>query len=156
MTYRERLSAPVAYWIIGLFFGITFVTAVGFYYGPWVAGSAGVLTTAGIAVALLLMGRTVLRVDADGVHVGEALLEWPYVGSVTVHDATATRDRLGVDANAAAWVVQRPYIPGSVELDVADAADPHPYWLVSSRNPAQFAAAIERTRRASDTGADAR
>lgn len=146
MTYREHLSAPASYWIIATTFGLTFVTAVGMYLGPGVALGASVLTAVGIAVALLLIGRPEVAVDADGVRVGESLLEWPYVGRVVVHDRAATRQRLGVDAHAAAWVVQRPYIAESVEIGVEDAADPHPYWLVSSRNPAQLAAAIERAR----------
>ena len=146
MTYRERLTAPASYWIIAYFFGLTFVTAVGLYLGPWVAVGAGIATVAGIAAALLLIGRTRVAVGAEGVRVGDSLLEWPYVGAVTVHDRVATRRRLGVDARATAWVVQRPYIAESVEVSVSDAADPHPYWLLSSRNPTQLAAAIERSR----------
>lgn len=155
MTYRERLTAPPSYWIIAFFFGLTFVTAVGFYLGPWVAAAAGAVGVVGIAVVLLLIGRVDVLVGADGVRVGSSLLEWPYVGTVAVLDPAATRRRLGVDANAAAWVVQRPYIPGAVELTVVDQADPHPYWLVSSRNPAQFAAAIERARRDARAGGQA-
>ena len=146
MTYRERLTAPASYWIIAYFFGLTFVTAVGLYLGPWVAVGAGIATVAGIAVVLLVIGRTRVAVVAEGVRVDESLLEWPFVGAVTVHDRAATRRRLGVDAHATAWVVQRPYIAESVEVAVVDAADPHPYWLLSSRNPTQLAAAIERAR----------
>ncbi len=136
----------MSYWIIAYAFGITTVTAVGFYLGPWWAVGSGIVTAIGLAIALLLMGRPVAVVGPDGVRVGESLLEWPYVGAVEMHDAAATRRRLGVDADARAWVVQRPYIPGSIEIAVDDAADPHPYWLVSTRFPAQFAAAIERGR----------
>lgn len=148
MTYRERLSVPLAYWIIAFAFGLSFVTAIGFYLGPWEAVVSGVLTAAGISAVLLRLGGVRITVDAAGLTVGRSLLEWPYVGNVTIHDAAAARRRLGVDAVASAWVVQRPYIPGAVEVEVEDAADPHPYWLVSSRNPAQMAAAIEKNRRA--------
>lgn len=146
MTYRERLSAPLSYWFIAYAFGITFVIAIGFYLGPWAAVASGVVTAVGITIALLLIGRPVVAVGADGVRVGDSLLEWPYVGPTTVHDREGTRRRLGPDALASAWVVQRPYVPASVEVTVADAADPHPYWLVSSRNPGQLAAAIEQAR----------
>lgn len=148
MTYRERLAVPLSYWIVACLVGVSTATAVGFYLGPWVAVGAGLATLVGITVTLLLIGRPVIDVGGAGVRVGDSVLEWPHVGATTVHDRNATRDRLGPGAKATAWVVQRPYIPGSVEIAVADAADPHPYWLVSSRNPAQFAAAIERARRA--------
>lgn len=152
MTYHEKLRAPVSWWVIALVFGLTFVTAVGFYLGPWVAAGAGVVTTAGIAVALGSIGRTAVLVDERGVTVGRSLLEWPYVGEVQVLDAPATHDRLGPGADARALVVQRPYIAESVEVAIADPADPHPYWLVSSRQPAQLAAAIVRGRRAGSAG----
>jgi hypothetical protein len=146
MTYRERLGVPVSWWVIGLFFAVSFVTAVGFYAGPEVAVLAGVLTTAGVAAALLWYGRVLIVVDESGVRVGDALLEWPYVGEATAHDRAATRRRWGPDADHAAWLTVRGYIPGSVEVAVVDAADPHPYWLVSSRQPDDLAAAIEAAR----------
>lgn len=152
MSYREKLRAPASWWAIALVFGLTFVTAVGFYLGPVVAAGAGVVTTVGIATALAVIGGTTVQVDERGLTVGRSLLEWPYVGDATVLDAAATHDRLGPGADARAHVVQRPYIAESVEVVVADAADPHPYWLVSTRQPAQLAAAILRGRRAGSAG----
>ena len=50
MTYRERLAVPAGWWVVGMFFALTFVTAVGFYAGPWVAVVAGVVTAGGSAL----------------------------------------------------------------------------------------------------------
>ena len=91
-------------------------------------------------------------VDETGVHAGTAVLEWPWVGEVVVHDRAATRRRLGPAADPAAWLLVRGYVPASVEVAVADAADPHPYWLVSSRRAAQLAAVIEESRPISPGG----
>ena len=146
MSYEERLAVPAIWWVVGMFFSLTFVTTVGFYAGPTVAVVAGVVTAAGVAMALLWYGRVRLRVDAAGLHAGAALLEWPYAGDVRVHDRAATRFRLGPGADHAAWLLVRGFIPGSVEIAVADAADPHPYWLVSSRDPSGLAQAIEQYR----------
>lgn len=158
MTYRERLAVPAGWWVVGMFFALTFVTAVGFYAGPWVAVVAGVVTAVGVAAALLWYGRILIAVDERGVHAGEAVLEWPWVGEVSVHDRAATRRRLGPDADRAAWLLVRGFVPGSVEVAVNDPADPHPYWLVSSRRGAKLAAAIEKSRpisRAQDGGPSA-
>jgi hypothetical protein len=146
MSYQERLRVPGIWWVIGMFFSLTFVTAVGFYAGPAVAGLAGVLTAAGVAAALLWYGRITVAVDSTGLHAGAALLEWPYAGDVQVHDRAGTRARLGAGADHAAWLLVRGFIAGSVEVAVVDAADPHPYWLVSSRHPAALADAIESCR----------
>ena len=146
VTYRERLHAPVSYWAIGVLVGVSTAVAIGFYLGPWVAVAAGVVTVAAVTAVVGWWGSTEIVVDADGVRVGPSLLEWPYVGAVEVLDRTRTRERLGVNADAAAHVVQRPYLSESVLIQVRDAADPHPYWLVSSRSPAGCAAAIADAR----------
>ncbi|HOC12505.1 MAG TPA: DUF3093 domain-containing protein [Propionicimonas sp.] len=142
MDYSERLRVPPSWWLVGLFFALSFVTAVGFYAGPWVAVVAGAVTAIAVCVALLWFGRLRVAVDADGLHAGDALLEWPYLGAVTALSAAATRERLGAKADPAAWLAVRGYVPGSVEVEIKDPADPHPYWLVSTREPQKLAAAL--------------
>ena len=53
MTYRERLVVPAGWWVVGMFFALTFVTAVGFYAGPWIALAAGTVTAACVALSLV-------------------------------------------------------------------------------------------------------
>jgi hypothetical protein len=142
MIYRERLSVPGSWWVVGMFFSLSFVTAVGFYAGPEVALAAGVITAAAVAGTLLWYGRIEISVDETGLRAGDALLEWPYVARAVVLDRAATRVRLGANADHSAWLVVRTFVPGSVEVTLADPDDPHPYWLVSSRHPAELAAAI--------------
>ena len=105
-----------------------------------------------MAGALLWYGRIVVAADASGLHAGESLLEWPYVGDVLVLDRSGTRHRLGPGADHAAWLVVRGFVPTAIEVAVADPDDPHPYWLVSTRRPAEFAAAVERLRSISPAG----
>lgn len=146
MTYSERLRVPTSWWAIAMFFALTFATAVGFYAGPEVAIGAGLATAVAVAAVLLWFGRARVQVDAGGVRVGGAWLEWPYLGEVTVLDRAATRFRLGPGADPAAWLLVRGYLPASIELAITDPGDPHPYWLVSSRDPALMAQVIEQCR----------
>lgn len=146
MNYRERLAVPAGWWAIGMFFALSSVTAIGFYAGPAMAAVVGLLTAAAVAAALLWYGRLLVRLDDAGLHAGDAHLEWRYAGEVTVHDRAGTQRRLGRDADHAAWLVVRPFVPGSVEIAIEDPADPHPYWLVSTRRPAKLAAAIAEFR----------
>ncbi len=152
MNYSEQLRVPASWWVVGMFFALTFVTAVGFYAGPMVAVVAGVVTAVGVAAALLWYGGVRVQVDATGLHAGSAVLEWPFVGEVSVHDRAATRSRLGPGADHAAWLLVRGFVPGSVEVAINDPADPHPYWLVSTRNPAELAHAIADRRAISASG----
>ena len=147
VAFAERLTCPASYWAIALGIGLTTVTAVGFYLGPWVAAALAVLTAAAIVVALLWYGSLPVRVDAAGLRVGPSLLEWDYLGEPVPLDAAATRRRLGADADTRAFVAARPYLREAVEVPVLDAADPHPYWLVGTRRPERLEAALRAGRR---------
>ncbi|MFV0405504.1 MAG: DUF3093 domain-containing protein [Propioniciclava sp.] len=151
MLFQERLRVPLGWWIIGILLGVTTITAIGFMMGPWVSASAGLGSVIVVAVFLLWIGGTRIRVDERGLSVGRSLLEWPYVGAVTALKSAETRALLGPDADARAFVVQRPWLPDAVQVEVCDPADPHPYWLVSTRSPAQCVAAIERARAGATT-----
>ena len=142
MRYQERLWAPASWWVIGLFFAVSFATAVGFALGPAVSLAGGGLATALVAGGLLRYGSTVIVVDDDSLRVGEYRLEAEYLGEVLARTAGQTRDRLGRDADRRALLVMRGYIPASVEIAIADPADPHPYWLVSTRRPDELAQAL--------------
>jgi len=146
VEYRERLSAPAWYWLVGVGFGSTSALAMGLWFGPEPAVIGGLAVTAVIGIAVAWIGRTEIAVDAEGLHVGVNLLEWAWAGETEVLDADRTRAMLGVEANAAAFVAQRPWLNEAIVVQVRDAADPHPYWLVSSRRPTRLAAAIERAR----------
>jgi DUF3093 family protein len=152
MNYSEQLRVPASWWVVGMFFALTFVTAVGFYAGPMVAVVGGAVTAAGIAAALLWYGSVRVQVDATGLHAGRAVLEWPFAGEVSVLDRAATRTRLGAGADHAAWLLFRGFVPGAVEVAVTDPADPHPYWLVSTRFPERLAQAIADCRSISPSG----
>lgn len=132
--------------MIGLFFAVSFVTAVGLYASLEVALAAGLLGTVAVAAALLWFGRYRVVVDSEGLRAGDSLLEWEYLGEVKALNRAETRRRLGPGADPAAWLLIRGYSPGAVEVEVVDPEDPHPYWLVSSRTPRRLAAAIDRAR----------
>ncbi len=142
--FAERLSCPASYWFIGLGIGLSFVSAAGLSLGPWGAVVCTSVAAAGIVAILLRIGHVRVLVDADGLLVAGSRLEWKYLGEVGVLDRAQARRRLGAEADARAFVVERPYVGGAVEVAVADDADPHPYWLVSTRNPARLAEALAR------------
>jgi len=146
VPYRERLGVPAAWWAIGMFFAVSFATAVGFWVDPAVSLVAGTAAAVLVAVALTWYGSVRVEVDERGLAAGDALLEWDWLGGVTVHDAEATRNRLGRDADRRAYLVVRGYVRQSIEVEVVDPADPHPYWVVSTRRPRELAAAIASRR----------
>ncbi len=124
---------------------MTFVVAVAVFLSRgFVVVALGVAVV--IEIALMISFGATIRVAAHGVRAGRAVLEWPYVGSVTCLTRDEVRLRFGRDADPRAYLLYRSYADEAVEITVEDRADPHPYWLISSRDAAVLAGAIEKAR----------
>jgi len=97
-----------------------------------------------IASALVVAryGSLTITRDDTGLRVGGAFLDEIHIGAAEALHREEYRRRLGVDADARAYLVTRPYLDRGVLVRVADDADPVPYWLVSTRHPDDIAAAI--------------
>lgn len=145
MAYNERLRPPALWWVIGLLVGATFVIAVAVFLGRIALVVTAVLAV-GVTAVALVWSQQALRVDDSGVTVGRARLEWPYVGKVRALDTAATHDRMRASADPSAYLAYRTYANESVEITVDDPADPHPFWLVSTRDANNLAARIEEAR----------
>ncbi|MFT3861283.1 DUF3093 domain-containing protein [Micropruina sp.] len=141
--YTERLRVPFSYWAIALFFGLSFVTAVSFMLGDAVFVASTGTATVLIAWTLLAWGSLTITVDAGGVRVGASRLDWAYVGQAAAVDQ---QQRRRVLAREDVHLALRPYVSGVVVIGVADRADPHLCWLVSTRDPDELVRAIERNR----------
>lgn len=100
------------------------------------------------AWALWWLGRIRVVVRGDELLVDDARLPVRFVADAVALDAAGRRELLGVGAHPYAFVVQRPWIRGAVQVVLNDPADPTPYWMVSSRHPTRLADAILATREA--------
>lgn len=145
MLFRERLLAPVSWWVLAALFGLSVSTAV-----VVAAGLAWALAVGGaslvVAGALFWAGAATIRLTDTDLTVGRSRIELRYLGECRALDAEQTQLRAGPGADARAYLVLRPYVSTAVEFSLADPDDPVPYWLVSSRRPHELAAAVEEAR----------
>jgi hypothetical protein len=141
MLFRERLTVPVAWWVLAALFAVSMLAAIGFYLGPVWGIGVGVVTMGAAALIFTTMA-VVVAVDDAELRVGRSVIERSYLGSVRALDRAGTERRAGVEADARAHLVLKPYVPTSVEIVLDDPDDPVPYWLVSTRHPARLAAAL--------------
>jgi hypothetical protein len=141
-VYRERLT--VAWWVWPAALGAAALLATELAIGafslrtPLTYVIAGGLAIAGVVA----LNRIRVRVADSELHVDDARLPLTVIAGVTVLTVEERRDLLGVDADPLAFVIQRPWIPGGVRIDLDDPEDPTPYWYVSSRHPRELAAAL--------------
>jgi hypothetical protein len=79
----------------------------------------------------------------DGVfEAGRARIPVRLLAAPEALDAAGARGAAGVEADARAFLLLRPYVATAVRVQVVDPADPTPYWLVSTRHPGTLAAEL--------------
>lgn len=112
-------------------------------------GSAGlrawvpfVILLPGVPVLLWWLGRIRIAVSGRDFLVDDARLPVDFIADVVALDAQGRREVLGVGAHPLAFVVQRPWVGGAVQVLLNDPADPTPYWVVSTRRPVELATAL--------------
>jgi hypothetical protein len=140
--YAERLTVSWWLWLPAL--GLAALLAAEVYLGaPGLATWIPYAVLIPLAVlGLLALGRVRVSVAEGELRVDDARLPVRFVADVTVLDPAAKRDLLGPHAQRWAFVVQRPWVAGAVQVHLDDPADPTPYWVVSSRRPAELASAL--------------
>ena len=144
MTYSERLHTPWWWWLVGLFFGGSIAVAVLAYVPLEIGIAACALALLAVVALLVAYGRTKLVVDEDGLLAGRHRVEPEYLGPATAYEGDAAREALGPGADPRAFLFTRPVLSSVVRVDLRDPADPHPYWLVSTRHPERLADALRQ------------
>ncbi len=142
MSWQERLWPSL--WLVpvvpllGTGFGL--VTAP---LGAAVAVPVAVLAT--LALGGMLLATTPTVAISGGVFTaGRARIPVDLLGRPEVLDADAMRHARGPGLDARAYLCLRGWVPTGVRVPVLDPRDPAPYWLVSSRRPAELAEALRR------------
>ncbi len=142
VEYDERLRVPLRWWVQGTMLVASLWLAVVVALPLTAAWVVAALAMGLLAGSLLWFGSARVSVHAGVFRAGRASIPVVHLGAVTPLDPDATRRVSGVDADARAFLLLRPYLKRSVKVEITDPADPTPYWLVSTRRPDQLAAAL--------------
>ena len=153
-SYSERLSVPLRWWVQATMLLATlwlaFVVAMP-AWAAWSATGALLLLMVGLFV---WFGNAQVRVSDQVLYAGRAHISVDLIGPAETLDAEETRRVHGVDADARAFLLTRPYLKRAVRIPVRDPADPTPYWLVSTRRPDELAAVLATAGPAHSGGSD--
>ncbi|HET7016951.1 MAG TPA: DUF3093 family protein [Streptosporangiaceae bacterium] len=136
--YFERLRVPVSWWLVSatcvLMLGTTlwagFSVAIGLIIYLLMGGL--------LALALATFGSVTVELTKTDLVVGSRKLALSQITEVSAMDEAQTTALRGPRAQAAAYLLIRPYLPESVYFAVAG----QPYWLIGTRRPAELAAAV--------------
>jgi len=144
-AYIERLWPPPSWWLAdtGLVAAVWLVLVVSTPAPLVAAGTvvAAVSVLGGLAACAVTVG-----VRDGEVVAGRARLPVERCAAVEPLDVEAARRARGVDADARAFLLLRPYLARAVRVRLDDPHDPTPYWLLSARRPERIAAAAAAAR----------
>lgn len=139
-AYRERLwPAP---WV---FIATALVVPASLLVFLPISPPVGVGVAAllyGVIVGVLLLTTPTIEVTGAGFRAGRAQIDPAFVGEVQAFEGQDAVAQRGVELDARAWLLLRGWITGVVRVEIDDPDDPTPYWLISSRRPAELARAL--------------
>ena len=95
-----------------------------------------------MAWALLAAGSVRIVVDEEALSVGGARIEWRWLDRVRGLDAATMNTVMHSSHQVGSYLVTRPWMHSVVVVRLADPADPHPAWIISTRHPDELARVI--------------
>jgi hypothetical protein len=150
-VYRERLwAAPWLYVATALVIPASLIV-----FAPinmLIGVVCAVVLYAGCVIGLIAASPTI-ELTTDELRAGRAQIERRYLGTAEAFDGTEATLQRGRLLDARAWLLIRGWTSGVVRVPILDEDDPAPYWLLSSRRPADLVRALND--RAGDSGSPA-
>ena len=140
--YAEYLRVPLRWWVQATMFLATVWLAFIVSTPTWVAWAATAGLVALTVSVFVAWGSARIEVGNGRLVAGRAHIDLGFVGLAEALDPDQARAAAGVDADARAYLLLRPYLKRAVRVPILDPADPTPYWLISTRRPHAVAAAL--------------
>ena len=144
MEYREVISAPL--WLIAFvyFIFLSIVLSIWAVFDTRVTlTTLAVSTLALIWIAISM--KSEITFDGNILRIDSAKIERKYLGQVTVLDRAAMRLLRTRDADPAAYLAIKFWMPKGIKITVVDPRDPTPYWLITSKRGEEIAALLDKS-----------
>jgi hypothetical protein len=144
VIFKEVLRPPI--WVLAFiyFLFLSLVIAI------WAAFDNSVTLIAFIAATIAIIYiafamRSTITFDGKELRIDRAHIDIKYLGEATILDAPAMRLLRTRDADPAAYLAIRFWIPKGVKITVVDPRDPTPYWLITSKRGEEIAALLDNS-----------
>lgn len=147
VLYRERQWVPWCWWLLAIFAALLTATQLGMNRSMWWFIGPLLLFAVFGMWGLWQLSSTSIVVERDQagtrwLRVGRAQLPHTVVSRSLAVPASAKRNAMGRQLDPAAFVASKSWIKEMAMIVLDDPEDPTPYWLVSSKNPAQLLGAF--------------
>ncbi|MGQ4518109.1 DUF3093 domain-containing protein [Dermabacteraceae bacterium P13077] len=142
--FRERLTPSPAVWFLTVIFGGSF----GIIMIPLslrLAAFVAVAACVGMCVWMWNLSP-VIEVSAQRFRAGRASIDASLLGEADAPTREESASLMSTGYAPLAYHCTRAWVADTVRVQVADPADPTPYWLVSSRRPQELVSALREAR----------
>ena len=142
MRFKEVIRAPL--WLIAFvyFLFLSLVLSIWAALGDTPALITFVLLTIWL---IYLYFKTALKIEVDHTHlrVGNAAIEHNFIGEVAVLTPAQVKLVRTRDADPMAFLAIRFWSSKAVKVQVTDARDKTPYWLITTKNGKELLKALK-------------
>jgi hypothetical protein len=143
VIFKEVLRPPI--WVLAFiyFLLLSLVIAIWAAFDNNVALVAFITATIAIIYIAIAM-RSTITLDGEELRIDRAHIDIKYLGSATVLDSPAMRLLRTRDADPAAYLAIKFWMPKGIKITVVDPRDPTPYWLITSKRGEELAALLDK------------
>jgi len=144
VIFKEVLRPPI--WVLAFiyFLLLSLVIAIWAAFDNNVALVAFITATIAIIYIAIAM-RSTITLDGEELRIDRAHIDIKYLGSATVLDSPAMRLLRTRDADPAAYLAIKFWMPKGIKITVVDPRDPTPYWLITSKRGEEIAALLDKS-----------
>ncbi|MEY3515591.1 MAG: hypothetical protein RLY38_743 [Actinomycetota bacterium] len=143
LLFREKLTPPLWGWVALTGFSLMLAISVSAVFGNFVAIIVFLILDV-LFIFIAIRFSPVIKVDDQYLYANKAKLPLKIISKATSLDARQTTKIRGVDADPKCFSATSPLINTAIRIDFEDVADPHTYWLLSTRKPEQLSKVLNQ------------
>jgi hypothetical protein len=143
VIFKELLRPPI--WVLAFIYFLLLSLVIAIWAAFDTTATIAALAAATIAIIYLAFAmRSTISVDGKELRIDRAHIDIKYLGDVKILDSSAMRLLRTRDADPAAYLAIKFWVPTGVKIAVVDPRDPTPYWLITSKRGEEIAALLNK------------
>ena len=144
MIFKEVLRPPI--WVLAFIYFLLLSLVIAIWAAFDTSATIGAFVASTIAIFYIaFVMRSTITFDGKELRIDRAHIDIKYLGDAKILDSSAMRLLRTRDADPAAYLAIRFWIPTGLKIAVVDPRDPTPYWLITSKRGEEIAALLNKS-----------
>ena len=145
VIFKEVLRPPI--WVLGFIYFLFLSLVIAVWAAFDTKAAVASLISATIAIIYIAFAiRSTISFDGKELRIDQAHIDIKYLGDITILDSSAMRLLRTRDADPAAFLAIKFWVPTGLKIQVLDPRDPTPYWLITSKRGENLAALLQNSK----------